>query len=84
MTTLKSVMDLILWVVDIALLIRVAFDWLGSTSSNPVSRLVHRITDPILQPLRRYIRPLAGLDITPVVAIVILGLIRRLVLLLLF
>jgi len=84
MITAQSVMDLIFWVLDIAILLRVAFDWIGSASRNPLASLVYRITEPILTPLRRYIRPLAGLDITPMVAIVILGLIRRLLLLLLF
>lgn len=77
-------MDLGFWVLDIAILLRVAFEWTGSDIGNPLVRVVYRISEPILVPLRRYIRPLAGLDITPIIAIVILGAVRRLLIAMLF
>jgi YggT family protein len=33
---------------------------------------LHRITAPILRPLRRFIPPLGGIDITPVILIILL------------
>ncbi len=47
---------------------------------NPLVNLVYVITDPMLAPLRRVIPPLGMFDITPMVAIIIVGIIQRLVL----
>jgi YggT family protein len=43
-------------------------------------RLLDRLTDPVYRPLRRYIPPLGGIDITPIIVIfIILYVIRPLV-----
>lgn len=48
--------------------------------TNEFKRVLFAITDPILEPLRRYIPPLGGmLDVSPVVAIVLLNLLRQLI-----
>ena len=84
MITLYRLVDLIFRVLDLALLLRVAFSWINANPYNSVVRLVHDITEPILAPLRRFIPPLGGLDFTPVVALVILDFLRRLILSLIF
>jgi YggT family protein len=41
-------------------------------------RLLQRVTDPVLAPLRRIIPPIGGtVDISPIVALVILEILRR-------
>ena len=46
------------------------------SSDRPLRLGIARIVDPILSPLRRFIKPLNGIDFTPVVAIVAVNLIE--------
>jgi len=73
-----QIIDLVFWLLNIAVLARVLFSWLRPDPSNRLARLVYDVTEPILAPLRRYIKPIGGWDITPVVAIVLLDLLERL------
>jgi len=84
MTTLYRIIDLIFWLLDLAILIRVLFSWINPQPDNPLVRFIYQITEPILGPLRRYIPSFGGLDITPIVALVVLDFVRRVVLALLF
>jgi len=44
----------------------------------PLIRLIVRITDPVLQPVRRVLPTVGGLDLSPVVAILLLNLAEQL------
>jgi len=56
-----------------AIIIRIVLSWVAPLTHNPVTAVLARITEPLLQPFRRMIPPLGGLDISPVIAIVLLG-----------
>jgi YggT family protein len=45
---------------------------------HPVVRIVHQLTSPILDPIRRVLPPVGGLDLSPIVAVLLLSLIRQL------
>jgi YggT family protein len=51
----------------IALLVRVAFSWVSPVATNPVSRFAYRVTEPVLAPVRRWVPPVSGLDLSPIV-----------------
>ncbi len=63
--------------------IRVILSWVNtdpyrSTVDHPLVRLLQRITDPVLVPLRRLIPPIGGtVDITPIVVLILLEIVRR-------
>ncbi|MCX7670920.1 MAG: YggT family protein [Anaerolineae bacterium] len=40
--------------------------------------VVHAITGPIMEPIRRVIPPLGGLDLSPLIALILLQIIQRL------
>ena len=62
------------------LLIRVVLSWLPRTSSShPAVLLVYRVTSPILDPIRRIMPPVGGLDLSPIVAILLLSLLQQVV-----
>ena len=76
--------DSVFWLLNLAVLLRVLFSWINPNPYNPFVRLIDTVTEPILRPLRRYVPPVAGLDITPMVAIIVLELLRSIVLSLIF
>ena len=62
------------------LLIRVVLSWLPrSTTSHPAVLLVYWLTSPMLDPIRRVMPPVGGMDFSPIVAILLLSLLQQLV-----
>ena len=60
------------WVLTAIIFLRAFVSWFPVNSRNPFVVILYRITEPILMPLRRIIPRVGVMDITPVVAIVLL------------
>lgn len=56
------------------IIMRIVFSWGQVSYSNRVMRFLVDVTEPLLGPLRRMIPPLAWIDISPIVAFLILWL----------
>jgi YggT family protein len=83
MTILSLVVTLLFYVLELAIVVRVLLSWINVSPDHPIAHLLVQITEPILGPLRSRL-PLIGMfDISPIVAILLLDLARRLLLLLL-
>ena len=64
----------------ILLLIRVILSWVpGIDYRHPAVQFVHRVTSPVLNPIRRAVPPVGGLDLSPLVAILLVIVAQRLV-----
>jgi YggT family protein len=61
-----------------AIIVRVISSWLPISPYSPWVRWSYRLSEPLLQPLRRIVPVLGGLDITPIVAYILLGIIESL------
>jgi YggT family protein len=55
-----------------AIIIRAVLSWIRPDPRNMLVQLLVKVTDPVLRPLERFIPPIAGLDITPLVAIILI------------
>lgn len=62
-----------------ALIINVILSWVAPGSHNPGAELVNQICEPALAPFRRIVPNLGGLDISPILAFLVLKLIDMLV-----
>ena len=60
-----------------AIFIRIIFSWIGMDPENPVVVFLHEITEPILAPIRQFMPRMGMLDLSPMVAIILLHLIAR-------
>ena len=67
MSLIATLLIYVLYAFMIVLFVRVAFSWLSPYPTNPVSRFAYRVTDPVLLPVRRYVPPVSGLDLSPLV-----------------
>lgn len=74
-----GVTALLLKVFFFALIISVILSWVAQGSHNPAALLVSQICEPLLAPIRRILPNLGGLDLSPIVAFLILNLIDMLV-----
>ena len=62
------------------LLVRVILTWVpGVDQRHPAVQFVHRVTSPMLNPIRRLVPPVGGLDLSPLIAFVLLSAIQRVV-----
>jgi len=80
MSWLCTFINLLFWTLNLAILIRVIVSWLNVNPYNPFLSLVYQITDPILEPLRRIIPPLGMIDITPIIAMLLLSVVQQVLL----
>ena len=64
----------------VLLIIRVLLSWVpGVAQDHPAVVFVFRATSPLLSPIRRVMPPVGGLDLSPLVAILLLTLVQSLV-----
>lgn len=62
-----------------AMIISVILSWVAPQSHNPGAELVNQICEPALAPFRRIVPNLGGLDISPILAFMVLKLLDMLV-----
>ena len=80
---LEKVVSGVIFLYQFLIFVRVLLTWVNPdpyrpTIDHPLIRLLQRVTDPVLTPLRRIIPPIGGtVDISPIVALVILEILRR-------
>lgn len=63
---------------QVAILVRVITSWVGGAYT-AIGRLAHRMTEWLLRPLRRVVPLVGGIDITPILAWFVLGIVQGLV-----
>ncbi len=78
MTIFVSIIRVLCNVLAVLILLRVIVSWYSPRPTNILVRILHRLTEPILAPLRRIIPRVGPLDFSPLVAIILLQLIRYL------
>jgi len=74
---------LVAWTFDflrIAILVRVVSSWLPVSPSSPWIRWSYVVSEPILKPLRQVIPSIGPIDITPIVAYILIGVLQSAVL----
>lgn len=62
----------------VALIIYVVLSWVAPGTYSPASSLLDRICEPLVNPVRRVIPPIGGLDLSVVFVMILLGALLRL------
>lgn len=87
-----SVVNLVITVVNdavnvlaVLIIVRSILSWIPSVDyEHPVIRPIMRITDPILRPVRRLMPPVGGIDLSPIIAIMLVLVLGQLLLRIIF
>ena len=69
---IADLIALALTVFLVAIIIQVIISWVSPGHYNPVIGLVNRIAEPVLRPVRKFLPPIAGLDLSPLFASLLL------------
>ncbi|MCG6899014.1 MAG: YggT family protein [Gammaproteobacteria bacterium] len=78
-----AVAELLLLLINIfmfSIIIQVILSWINPGSYNPVTAMLYSITSPIMRPIQRLVPPISGIDLSPLVAIIGLQVVRMLIL----
>jgi len=71
-------------VLTIAIFARIIFSWLpldrNSSWVMKIYRLLFEVTEPILLPIRRVVPAVGGLDLSPMIALILIQMIRTILL----
>lgn len=81
MGIIYTAIDWVLMIIEYAILARVIISWIPVPRDNQLIRLLYQITEPILAPIRALIeRSAMGknmmIDFSPIIAFILLGLVR--------
>lgn len=60
-------LTILIWVIFIAITVRVLFSWIGPDMANPLFRISYQISEPVLAPIRRLLPPTSGFDLSPMI-----------------
>lgn len=74
---LIQTIDLVFTVLYLAIMARIMLSWFRFDPYHPLSVFLYRVTEPILGFFRGIIPPIGMIDISPIVAIVVLGIVQQ-------
>jgi YggT family protein len=68
----------VIQIYNIVIFARVLLSWIIRDPGNPIYHFLYELTEPLLAPIRR-IMPSMGLDLSPIIAYMVLNLLARLI-----
>ncbi|MFW5774810.1 MAG: YggT family protein [Chitinivibrionales bacterium] len=65
---------------EVLLIIRIVMSWIRPDPYHPIVQWVYRLTDPVLEPVRRLL-PIQGMgiDFSPIIVFILINVLKRLV-----
>src|ERR1700677_3505832 len=73
---LASVVNILLTIMYWLILVRALISWVNPDPFNPIVQFLMRVTEPVLEPVRRMLPPLP-LDISPIIVFFIIMFLQR-------
>jgi len=74
-TFLFNFLKLLCEALTLAIFLRAILSWFSPSPTNMLTNILYQVTEPLLAPLRRIVPRVGMLDLTPLVAIILLQLI---------
>lgn len=71
-----GIISLILSIYWIAVLIGIIASFIAAGNNHPLLLLLHQFTEPVLAPFRRILPPIGGLDLSPLLFFLLLGVLQ--------
>jgi len=77
MSQFVYIINLVFQILSLAIIARALISWFPISPHHPVVIFLNQITEPFLAPLRRLLPTAGGVDLSPLVAIILLQVIER-------
>ncbi len=77
-SAIAEVINIILTIYMYVIIARAILSWVSPDPYNPIVQMLYKVTEPVLNPLRRLIPTWrTGLDLSPMIAILIIFFLKR-------
>ncbi len=83
MRVLNTFVVLLARALSLAIFARILLSWMPMDRENRLVRIVYEITEPILGPIRRVLPALGGLDLSPLIALILIRVAERVLIMIL-
>ncbi len=70
---LDMILSLYMWIIIISALV----SWVNPDPYNPIVRFLYGATDPVLRPIRRRVGIFGGIDVSPIIVILVIIFLRH-------
>ena len=67
-----TILDYVLWLYMWVIIARALLSWVNPDPWNPIVQFLGRATEPVLGPIRRWVGLRMGMDLSPMIAILII------------
>jgi YggT family protein len=71
-SVILRLLRLTLWLYCGMILIYVIMSWIANRQYHPVGAALSEIVEPVLRPVRRLVPPVAGVDLSPLIVVILL------------
>ena len=65
---LEVVLEVYFWII----IVRALLSWVNPDRYNPIVRFLYQVTEPVLRPIRRRLSMQMGLDLSPLIVILVI------------
>jgi YggT family protein len=76
MSIIVFIIDWIYRILVLLLLARAIISFLPLDRYHPIVMWIYRLTEPLLAPIRRFLPPMGGFDLSPIVLLILLAILR--------
>jgi YggT family protein len=66
------IVDYVLWLYMWVIIARALISWVNPDPWNPIVQFLQRVTEPVLYPIRRRLGFAMGVDLSPIVALLVI------------
>jgi len=70
---LATILDTVLWLYMWVIIARALISWVNPDPWNPIVQFLERVTEPVLAPIRRLVGSRLGIDLSPIIVILIIS-----------
>ena len=71
--------DILVRLLSLAILVRVLLSWIPIDRNGRFAEIILQITEPVVGPIRKVLPTLGGLDFSPMIAMILLDMVRTVV-----
>ncbi|THJ12196.1 MAG: YggT family protein [Nitrospira sp. CG24C] len=72
LSAVATILDYVLWLYMWVIIGRALISWVNPDPWNPIVQFLNRVTEPVLAPIRRWIGVRIGMDVSPIIVILII------------
>ena len=79
LSAVATILDYVLWLYMWVIIVRALLSWVNPDPWNPIVQFLNRATEPVLAPIRRWIGLRIGMDLSPMIAILVIFFLQKVV-----